>query len=231
MIAEVFKSQLDKKLTEAIHGMSGVCWLNDSCCENVFKDIHVTNFTNMYPNIILNIHNEIIKVDDPSITQFIDLMKQYEGHSIVENIDDRIFLNAFYGELANPYRPINTQKDNNGLKVANLCSIYGNLIADHLIGEVGEKDINPIYIDVDQVFHTKPFTDFDFGIPYETRKIPLSVFFKKKRYMYYDNGIKSKGLRLNPKSHIANKWKSLEEKYESEFKRIIRTGRLKEILT
>jgi len=210
--------------------MGGVCWLDDTNEEHLFKDIYVTEFTQMYPNIILKIHNEIIKVDDPYMDIFIELMKQYEGHSLVENLDDRITLNRFYGELANPYRPVNTQKDNHGLKIANLCSIYGNLIADYLIGEVGEKDIDPVYIDVDQVYHTKPFTDFDFGLPHETRKIPLAVFFQKKRYMYYDNGVKSKGIITKGKRHLVDKWRTLEDKYEREFKRIIRTDRLKEVL-
>lgn len=195
----------------------GVCWLNETKAETILENIYCTSFEKMYPNIILNIHRYISKLDN-NIVPINRTESILEGNSNL--FDDRVVINSLFATLMNPYHQINTHNKNKGLIIGNMCVHYGRMIMHDYVN----KD-ETIYIDTDAIYHTNPFPKIDYGIPYSTENIDMSIFFRRKQYMSCNGKTKSHG------RFKGDYWEQVENKYKRIFDKKVRNKRLEKILS
>lgn len=156
-----------------------ICWVGSEFKGNLIRNVKLYEFQNMYPQIMVLLHDEGIY----KIPKYIDRLRNFlDNEEILKNqlseedyISEREWIRSLYRIL------VRNREIAPGLISKYLDLIYGDIISDE-----NKKKI--IYIDTDWIFTTEEI-NIDVPLPIESYDIPALYIEDKKKYIFY-NGIK-----------------------------------------
>ena len=188
--------------------LGGFVWIDESFKGQLFEEVDVFEFINLYPNIICLLYDEGFKLEGE--LENINKIKYYLQNRNQLRIDDnqkyieyRTFVNGYYGYLAKPYNPVNSYPHHapkiEGIIICTLVCEYMYMIYDELL----ENNSNILYIDTDSIFHVGNMKLPDISLPFEKSGRIDIIFEGKKKYVLYDgNRIYTKGYKSKTRSDI-----------------------------
>ena len=155
------------------------CWMGAEFGGNLIRNVKLYEFQNMYPQIMVLLHDEEIY----KIPKYIDRLRNFlDNEDSLKNqlseedyISERTWIRSIYGILVR-----------NREFVPGLISKYLDLIYGDIISDENKKKI--IYIDTDWIFTTEEI-NIDVPLPIESYDIPALYIEDKRKYIFY-NGIK-----------------------------------------
>lgn len=209
---------------------SGFMWINDSIKSKIAEDIVITEYTNLYPHIIIDLFDNgfLPETESENISRIKFILENKEFLTLKIQEDEQIrqnwreakqFINSYYGKLGNPFDMVNSKisshDPNSGIMAIRRLQKYLEIVYSNILS----NNTSILYIDTDIIFSKGDINmDFSFdGIPYTKRNIDILVIENMKKYFYYDNGILEKRGSIDV------------DKYSTEIISIMRNRRLDNI--
>jgi hypothetical protein len=188
----------------------GYNWLNEEYKDVIIENLQVTNFTQMYPHIMVLLHDEgLIDIPEESekLKWFFQNVKNLKLGMNVNNTQSeyykwKLWTNSLYGEFS---------KQNKGHLIHGLMSKYQYLLYDEIL------ENNPhhvIYVDTDQIISINKPNILDCPLPYSTDNLTLGVFKQIKRYVVYD------GYDIKVKGYPVRKHEEVKKELQSKIREI-----------
>ena len=184
----------------------GYNWMNEEYKDVIIENLQVTNFTQMYPRIMILLHNEgLIHIPEEveklewffSNMSNLKLMSMNANNTQSEYQKWKVWVNSLYGEFS---------KQTKGHLILGLMAKYLYQLYDEIL------ENNPhhiIYIDTDQIISINKPNLLDCPLPYSTDTLTLGVFKQMKRYVVYDGyDIKVKGYPVRKHEEVKKELQS-----------------------
>lgn len=189
----------------------GYNWMNEEYKDVIIENLQVTNFTQMYPRIMILLHDEgLIHIPEEveklkwffSNMSNLKLMSMNANNTQSEYQKWKFWVNSLYGELS---------KQTKGHLILGLMAKYLYKLYDEIL------ENNPhhiIYIDTDQIISINKPNLLDCPLPYSTDTLTLGVFKQMKRYVVYD------GYDIKVKGYPVRKHEEVKKELQSKIREI-----------
>jgi hypothetical protein len=163
----------------------GYDWINPEYKDVIIENLQVTEFTQMYPHIMVMLHDEgLIDIPEESdkMKWFFQNVKNLKLAGDGEYYKWKGWVNSLYGLF---------WKQPKGLLIFGLISKYQYLLFDEILENNPE---HIVYIDTDMILSVNPVNLGDCPFPHSTDTLTLGIINEKKRYIVHDgNELKIKG--------------------------------------
>ena len=189
----------------------GYNWMNEEYKDVIIENLQVTNFTQMYPRIMILLHDEgLIHIPEEveklkwffSNMSNLKLMSMNANNTQSEYQKWKVWVNSLYGEFS---------KQTKGHLILGLMAKYLYQLYDEIL------ENNPhhiIYIDTDQIISINKPNLLDCPLPYSTDTLTLGVFKQMKRYVVYD------GYDIKVKGYPVRKHEEVKKELQSKIREI-----------
>ena len=187
----------------------GYNWMNEEYKDVIIENLQVTNFTQMYPRIMILLHDEGL-IDIPEEVQklkwFFDNRQNLKliggGNPNSEYQKWKVWTNSLYGEFS---------KQKKGHLIHGLMAKYLYQLYDEIL----ENNTHHIvYIDTDQIISINKPNLLDCPLLYSTDTLTLGVFKQMKRYVVYD------GYDIKVKGYPVRKHEEVKKELQSKIREI-----------
>lgn len=172
----------------------GYTWINEEYKDVIIENLQVTNFTKMYPHIMILLHDEGL-IDIP---EEVEKLKWFFVNTNDQKYQRwKVWVNSLYGEFS---------KQKKGHLILGLMAKYLYQLYDEILEN---NPYNIVHIDTDQIISINKLNLLDCPLPYSTETLTLGVFKQMKRYVVYDGyDIKVKGYPVRKHEEVKMKLKS-----------------------
>ena len=173
------KEEIEKTGMKVFKG--GYNWINEDYQGVIIENLQITEFTQMYPHIMVMLHDEgLIDIEEvQKLKWFFANVNNLKLGTESYYQKWKVWVNSLYGGFSgNP-------------NILGLIAKYQYLLYDEILENNPE---HIVYIDTDQIISINQLNLLDCPLPYSTDSLTLGVFKEKKRYVVYDGyDIKVKG--------------------------------------
>lgn len=191
----------------------GYNWLNEEYKDVIIENLQVTNFTQMYPHIMILLHDEGLIHIPEEVEKLKWFFSNVNNLKLAMNVNGsqniwpnnfandyqkwKVWVNSLYGEFS---------KQTKGHLIFGLMAKYLYQLYDEIL------ENNPhhvIYVDTDQIISINKPNLLDCPLPYSTDTLTLGVFKQMKRYVVYDGyDIKVKGYPVRKHEEVKKELQS-----------------------
>jgi hypothetical protein len=179
------KEEIQNSVMNTFKG--GYNWINPEYKDVIIENIQVTEFTQMYPHIMVMLHDEgLIDIPEESdkMKWFFQNVKNLKLAGDGEHYKWKSWVNSLYGLF---------WKQPKGHLIFGLISKYQYLLYDEILENNPE---HIVYIDTDMILSVNPVNLGDCPLPHSTDTLTLGIVKEKKMYIVHDgNELKIKGYR------------------------------------
>jgi hypothetical protein len=192
------KEEIEKTGMAVFKG--GYNWINEEYQDVIIENLQVTEFTQMYPHIMVMLHDEgLIDIPEESdkMKWFFQNVKNLKLTGDGEYYKWKGWVNSLYPVFS---------KQAKGHLIHGLMAKYQYLLYDEILKNNPE---HIVYIDTDQIISINQLNLLDCPLPYSTDNLTLGVFKQKKRYVVYDGyDIKVKGYPVRKHEEVKRELQS-----------------------
>lgn len=204
---ELLKEKEEIQKTGMAVFKGGYNWINEEYQDVLIENLQVTEFTQMYPNIMVLLHDEGL-IDIPEEVQklkwFFDNRQNLKliggGNPNSEYQKWKVWTNSLYGEFS---------KQTKGHLIHGLMAKYQYLLHDEILENNPE---HIVYIDTDQIISINQLNLLDCPLPSSTDSYTLGIFKQIKRYVIHT------GYDLKVKGYPVRKHEEIKREVQSKIR-------------
>ena len=171
------KERLSELLKEGHYYIGGYNWINPDYQNKLLENLHVLEFSLLYPHILCLLHEEgLIHIEDEYnvIKYYLENKERLKETDKSEYDIKRTKVNSLYGRFAH---------NKSTHPVIALISEYCSILYDRLLLQHKDK---VVHIDTDRIISTEEITIDDCAIPFERNIIKFGLFKGIKYFVTFD---------------------------------------------
>jgi hypothetical protein len=199
-ITKEIKERLSELLKEGHYYIGGYSWINPDYQNKLLENLHVFEFSSLYPHILCLLHEEgLIQIEDEYsvIKYYLENKERLKETNKSEYDIRRTKVNSLYGKFA---------YNKSTHPVIALISEYCSILYDRLLLQHKDKIV---HIDTDRIISIEEINIDDCVIPFERNIIKFGFFRGIKYFVTFEGeNFKTKGVS-SKKNNLISDFKNL----------------------
>jgi hypothetical protein len=199
-ITKEIKERLSELLKEGHYSIGGYHWINPEHQNKLLENIHVLEFSSLYPHILCLLHEEgLIHIEDEysAIKYYLENKERLKETDKSEYDIRRTKVNSFYGKFA---------YNKSTHPVIALIFEYCSILYDRLLLKYKDKIV---HIETDRIITTEEINIDDCVISYDRYIIKFGFFRDIKYFITFDGeNFKTRGVS-SKKNNLISDFKNL----------------------